>query len=168
MVLSEIFILNKGEKVYDLGSGKSFFSVVVAFLGYNIFAVDSKIDFLKLNILKKIFKLKKLYILKKDIGKMKHKDFEKNISVVYSTRFLHYLKYREAEKLLKIIAKNPEKRWKSIFFSFRYRLRYRKRLWGKKCRNRKKIFQNIKKFTREISNKAKNLFIFKKRFGKTF
>jgi cyclopropane fatty-acyl-phospholipid synthase-like methyltransferase len=117
--LREIMILNRGQKVYDLGSGESFFSVVVSFLGLKVFAIDENFknfSFFKLKILKKIFGLKKLKIIKRDISKLDYKDFEGDISIVYSARFFHYLDYAEGKKLLKIVSKKLNKDGK-IFFS---------------------------------------------------
>jgi SAM-dependent methyltransferase len=103
--------LKKDDVIYDIGSGQSYFSIVLAFLGKKVYAIDKdfeKFSFLKINILKKLFRLKNLHIHKKDISKMEYKDFE-NISLVYSGRFLHYLRYSEAQQLLKILRKKLKK-----------------------------------------------------------
>ncbi len=47
---------------------------------------------------------------------MNYKDFQDDISLVYSGRFLHYLEYSDAEKLLKILSKKMNKKGK-IYFS---------------------------------------------------
>lgn len=107
-VLIECLDLKKDEIIYDLGSGQSFFSIVLAFLGKRIFAIDKDFEkgsFLKIQILKKLFRLTSLHIQKRDISKMNYKDFQNNISLIYSGRFLHYLKYPDAQKLLKILHK---------------------------------------------------------------
>lgn len=117
--LKEIFNLNKDEKIYDLGSGESFFSVVVSFAGWKIFSMDKNFpnfSFVKLKILKKLFGLKNFSIIKKDISKTNYKDFKDDVSVFYSSRFFHYLKYEEGKNLLKIISKKLKKDGK-IFFS---------------------------------------------------
>ena len=117
--LQYIFKLHKDEKVYDLGSGQSFFSIVVAFLGRQIFTIDKHFEnfsFFKLKVLKKLFNLKNFSIIKKDISKLNYKDFEDNISIIYSSRFFHYLSYEDGKSLLKILSKKLKKDGK-IFFS---------------------------------------------------
>jgi SAM-dependent methyltransferase len=117
--LKEISELNRDEKVYDLGSGQSFFSIVVAFLGRKIFAIDKNFEkktFFKLKFLKKVFNLKNFTVIKKDISKLNYKNFEDNISIVYSSRFFHYLKYTDGKNLLKILSKKLKKNGK-VYFS---------------------------------------------------
>ncbi len=111
--------LKKDDIIYDLGSGQSFFSIILAFLGKKIFAIDKdfeKNSYWKIKVLKKLFGLKNLNIEKKDISQMNYKDFQNNISLVYSGRFLHYLKYPDAKKLLKILHKKMKVDGK-LFFS---------------------------------------------------
>ncbi len=106
--LVEILNFKKDDVIYDLGSGQSYFSIILGFLGKKVFSIDKnfekKTDF-KIKILKKLFGLKNLNIEKRDIANMNYSDFKNNISLVYSARFLHYLKYSEAQKLLKILHK---------------------------------------------------------------
>ena len=47
---------------------------------------------------------------------MNYLDFQDNISFLFAGRFLHYLNYQEAEKLLKILNKKMKKEGK-LFFS---------------------------------------------------
>jgi cyclopropane fatty-acyl-phospholipid synthase-like methyltransferase len=117
--LNHIVELNNDEIVYDLGSGQSFFSIIIAFLGKRIFTIDKNFNnfsFFKLKVLKNIFNLKKIKVIKKDISKMSYKDFENNISTIYSSRFFHYLTYSEGIQLLKILSKKM-KEGGLIYFS---------------------------------------------------
>ncbi len=94
--------LPKNSVCLDLGAGCGFFSLVLTFLHQKVYLIDQKINW-KIKLIKKIFALENLILLQKDISKMNYADFPDNISLVYSARFFHYLKYEEAEKLLKIL-----------------------------------------------------------------
>ena len=43
------------------------------------------------------------------MAKMNYSDFKNNISLIYGGRFLHHLRYKEAEQLLKILKKKSKK-----------------------------------------------------------
>ena len=42
--LKECFNLEKDKVIYDLGSGQSYFSIVLSFLGKRVFAVDKHFE----------------------------------------------------------------------------------------------------------------------------
>lgn len=156
--LKEIFKLNKDEKIYDLGSGQSFFSIVVAFLGRKIFAVDKNFEkktFFKLKILKKLFNLKNLIIIKKDISKINYKNFEDNISIIYSSRFFHYLKYSDGKNLLKILSKKLKKNGKIYFSISGINSDLGKNYFGKGIELEKRFFKISKKIQDRFQIKEK-------------
>ena len=100
--------LKRDDIIYDLGSGQSYFSLVLSFLGKKIFAIDKEFEnfsFWKIHMVKKLFRLKNLKIEKRDILQMNYKDFNDNVSLIYSGRFLHYLSHNDAQRLLKILHK---------------------------------------------------------------
>jgi cyclopropane fatty-acyl-phospholipid synthase-like methyltransferase len=113
------FALNlpKNSVCLDLGTGNGWLGIVLVFLHQKVYFIDKKINW-KIRILKKLFKLKNMILIKKDINQMSYKDFPDNISLIYSGRFLHYLKYEEAKKLLKILKNKMNKNNNSkLFFS---------------------------------------------------
>lgn len=113
--LKEIVNSNRKLKVFDLASGSSFFGVACAFFGQKVFLYDRRIK-LNIKILKKIFRLKNLIYQKQNLKKVDYKTFPKNIDIIYCSRFLHYLKYSEAENFLKVIKKSLNKNGK-VYFS---------------------------------------------------
>jgi cyclopropane fatty-acyl-phospholipid synthase-like methyltransferase len=113
------FALNlpKNSVCLDLGTGNGWLGIVLVFLHQKVYFIDKKINW-KIRILKKLFKLKNMILINKDIRQINYKDFPNNISLIYSGRFLHYLKNEEAKKLLKILNNKMDKNNDSkLFFS---------------------------------------------------
>jgi cyclopropane fatty-acyl-phospholipid synthase-like methyltransferase len=109
--LREILDFKKDDLIYELGAGRGNFSLILAFLNKKVISLDLSFEgnFWKLILVKKLFSLKNFQAKKADIAKMNYGDFENNISFIFAGRFLHYLKYDEAERLLKILKKKMQK-----------------------------------------------------------
>ncbi len=107
--------LPKNSTCLDLGCGQGYLGIILVFLHQKVYFIDQKINW-KLRVLKKLFRLQNMILIQKDIRKMIYQDFPDNISLIYSGRFLHYMKYNEANNLLKILRKKSSKNGK-IFLS---------------------------------------------------
>ncbi len=109
--LIELFALSKGDLIVEFGSGKGNFSMIAALMNKKIHSFDLNFldNYWKLILFKKLFNLRKWEITKKDLARTGFKDLEGDISLVISFRFLHYLKYEEADNLLKILNKKMKK-----------------------------------------------------------
>lgn len=89
----------------DLGAGLGSQGIRFANLNINTLLIDN------LDISKTINKLNKLTphitdeltFLNKDITKLDNTDLPKNIDIIFSQRFIHYLTYNEAKKLLSLL-----------------------------------------------------------------
>ena len=97
----------------DLGCGEGKVGIIMSMIGANVVLID------KVNIAEKIepiagnFNLN-LKFVNKDARELQKKDLPRPLDVCYSQRFIHYLKFSEAEKLINLLSKNMTKG--SIFF----------------------------------------------------
>lgn len=100
---------NNSDIVLDIGCGDGNIGISAGFLNKSSFMYDIE-DFSKrVAILKENFSIQKISFQKIDLKEVDYKTFPKNIEAVYSGRFLHYLKYSEAQNLLKVIFHNMKK-----------------------------------------------------------
>jgi len=89
----------------DLGSGLGSQGIRFANLGVNTTLVD------KLNIKKTIENIKEvnphineeITYINKNIKDLTKYDLNKNLDIIYSQRFIHYLEYKESKKLLSLL-----------------------------------------------------------------
>ncbi len=92
--------------VLDLGSGNGNIGISAGFLNKSVFMYDIEDFSERVKILKNNFSISKISFQKIDLKNTDYKTFPKNIKAVYMGRFLHYLKYKDAENLIKILYKN--------------------------------------------------------------
>jgi len=107
---------NNRDVVLDLGCGEGNIGVSAAFLNKDVYMYDIKDISKRIVILKENFAINKILFKKIDLSKVDYKTFPKNIAFVYMGRFLHYLTYKEANNLIKILYRNMKKKSK-LFIS---------------------------------------------------
>ncbi len=166
-VIQEALNLPKSAVVLDLGAGNGFVSVILSLLQKEVYFYDLKIDF-KLKIFKKLFASKKLHLEKKDLRKILASEFPRNIDLVYSARFLHYLSYEEAENFLRKFSARMKPGGKFFFtFSGLYSdigKKYpctEKKIFERNCfleKSWQKKFEIREKITLYTKNEAQELF----------
>lgn len=89
----------------DLGCGEGKVGIIMSMIGANVVLID------KVNIAEKIepiasnFKLN-LKFVNKDARELQKKDLPLPLDICYSQRFIHYLRFSEAEKLIDALSKN--------------------------------------------------------------
>lgn len=97
------FTLPKTLTALDLGCGLGVQSIRLASLGWHVTAIDRN-PIEMTHITNDLLKWLPMSYIKKDAQTIAKKDLNE-FSMVYSQRFLHYLKYDEAKKLLTLIVK---------------------------------------------------------------
>lgn len=92
----------------DLGCGLGIQGIRLALTGIETLLIDTLSIKNRLKQLTDLLELQNIQFLQKDVRLLLPEDLSEKIQILYSQRFIHYLKFDEAEALIKMIAERME------------------------------------------------------------
>ena len=97
-----------GLNCIDLGCGEGKIGIILAMIGADVLLIDKNDISKKIKPIKNNFDLN-LNFLCKNANDLEPEDLPFKVDVCYSQRFIHYLKFNEADKLIDLLSKKMKK-----------------------------------------------------------